>query len=120
MLFLRHGLHSEAFIISAEAEKISTRSEMENKERKLFDTLFGGIDSRLFYRQELGICKTKGALVVNRPSEVKFRDTEMKIHVDGRYLCTTAGGSQYCSSVIDLRLLMLTNMFTEILGQGEG
>ena len=25
---------------------------------------------------------------MNGPSEIKFRDTEMKIHVDGRYLCT--------------------------------
>jgi hypothetical protein len=29
----------------------------------------------------------------------------------------TSGGSKYCSSVIYLRLLMLTNLFTEVLGQ---
>ena len=32
----------------------------------------------------------------------------------------TPGGSKYCRSVIYLYLLILTDMFTEILGQREG
>jgi hypothetical protein len=94
--------------LARESEKISTRFEMENKKRKLFDNfawrdrcegvLSSGIRSAVqvfqVHNHALSVAvrswelQTKGALVVNGPSEIKFRDTEMKIHVDGRYLCT--------------------------------